>query len=200
MGLRRALPFILLLCAGCATTPPHALAPPPDPRTQMAALENRIFELIQDERQKIDPKAKPLALDSELVGVARQKSLDMANRNYMAHLSPDGSSSASIIMDHDAAFQGLLGENIAAEHYLKDYGVDVETFARRFVDLWLASPVHRDNLSFPAYDRTGVGAAVNGDTVYVTELFATDMGLPPPPVAAPAVKPDAASPEKSHGS
>jgi uncharacterized protein YkwD len=196
MGLRRALPFILLLCAGCATAPPHALAPPPDPHTQMSALENRIFELIQDERQKIDPKAKPLALDSELVGVARQKSLDMANRNYMAHLSPDGSSSASIIMDQDAAFQGLLGENIAAEHYLKDYGVDVETFARRFVDLWLASPVHRDNLSFPAYDRTGVGAAVNGDTVYVTELFATDMGLPPP---AGATKPDAASPEKSDG-
>ncbi|HEY8698280.1 MAG TPA: CAP domain-containing protein [Rhizomicrobium sp.] len=199
MSLRRALPFILLLCAGCATAPPRAPVPPPDPHTQMSALENRIFELIQEERQKIDPKAKALALDSELVGVARQKSSDMADRNYMAHLSPDGSSSASIIMDQDASFQGLLGENIAAEHYLKDYGVDVETFARRFVDLWLASPVHRDNLSFAAYDRTGVGAAVNGDTVYVTELFATDMGLPPPPATAPAVKPNAASPEKSDG-
>ena len=27
-------------------------------------------------------------------------------------------------------------------------------------------------------DRSGVGAAVSGDTVYVTQLFATDLGLP----------------------
>ena len=188
--MRRALCLIVTLwLAGCATSTPRAPIPPPDPRTQMAALENRIFELVQAERQKIDPKAKALALDSELVGVARQKSADMAGRNYMAHLSPDGATSASLIMDQDASFQGLLGENIAAEHYLKDYGVDVETFARRFVDLWLASPVHRDNLAYPIYDRTGVGAAVNGDTVYVTELFASTMGLPPAPADSPGPPP-----------
>jgi hypothetical protein len=33
--------------------------------------------------------------------------------------------------------------------------------------------------AFAAYDKTGVGAAVSGDTIYVTELFATDLGLPP---------------------
>ena len=152
----------------------------------MAALEERIFELVQDERHKIDPKAKSLALDSELVGVARERSQDMASKNYFAHASPDGQTSASIIMDKDADFQGLLGENLAAQHYWPKYGIDVEVFAHRFVDTWLGSQSHKDNLAFAAYDRSGVGAAVNGDTVYVTQLFATDLGLPKP---APQARP-----------
>jgi uncharacterized protein YkwD len=181
----------LLLLAGCASggglfssAPRKQLPPPPDPHTQMAALEARIDDLIDAERMKIDPKAKPLRLDSELVGVARQKSEDMAAKNYLAHAAPDGTTTASIVMDKDASFQGLLGENIAAEHYTPQIGVDPDKFAREFVDGWLASEAHKQNLAYPAYDRTGIGAAVNGDTVYVTQLFATDMGLPPPDLQA----------------
>lgn len=145
----------------------------------MAVLEQRIFELVQDERHKINPGAKPLALDSELMGIARRHSEDMAQKNYFAHASPQGVTSASLIMDEDQDFQGLLGENLAAQHFALQEGVDVETFARRFVQIWLASPAHKDNLAFAAYDRSAVGAAVGGDTIYVTELFATDLGLPP---------------------
>ncbi|MGD0192055.1 MAG: CAP domain-containing protein [Rhizomicrobium sp.] len=170
----------LLLCVACAdeTAAPEMSAPPPDPRTQMAALETRIFDLIQNERHKIDPKAKVLALDTELTGVARKRSEDMAAKNYMAHAGPDGQTSASLIMDQDQDFQGLLGENIAAEHYAPAYGVNVETYAQAFVKTWLDSPDHKENLSYAPYDRSGVGAAVSGDTVYVTQLFATDLGLP----------------------
>jgi hypothetical protein len=39
---------------------------------------------------------------------------------------------------------------------------------------------------FANYDHAGVGAAVNGDTVYVALLFSTDMGLKPRPAEAPA--------------
>ena len=31
-------------------------------------------------------------------------------------------------------------------------------------------------IAFADYDRTGVGAAVNGDTVYVAQLFASNLG------------------------
>lgn len=148
---------------------------PPDPKTLMPALESRIYELVDQERHKLHPKAAPLSLDSELVGVAREKSADMAARSYMAHASPEGRTSANIIMDEDAGFEGLLGENIAAQPYYAKYGVNVETFARRVVDIWLASKNHRENLADPAYLRTGIGAAVNGNTVYVTELFAADL-------------------------
>jgi len=184
----------LLFCAACASGGRHAaVVPPPDPKTLMPALENRIYELVEQERRKLDPKAKALALDSELVGVAREKSADMAAHNYVAHKSPQGGTTANIIMDKDAAFQGLLGENIAVQPFLKDYGVDVEVFARRVVDIWLGSRTHRENLAYPVFDRTGVGAAVSGNTVYVTELFATDLGLPQPTANTGANQPASAS-------
>jgi uncharacterized protein YkwD len=182
--MRRALVGSLaMFCTSCTALPPSQIAavPPPDPKTLMPALETRIYELVEQQRRTIDPHAAELALDSELVGVAREKSADMAARSYMAHASPDGRTSANIIMDEDASFEGLLGENIAAQPYYPKYGVDVEIFARRVVDIWLASKNHRENLVDPAYLRTGVGAAVNGNTVYVTELFAADLARLPQP-------------------
>jgi len=143
----------------------------------MVALEQRIAVLVADERSRIDPAAKPLMIDPELVGIARQRASDMAAKHYFAHAAPNGDTSASILMAEDARFQGLLGENMAAQHYRVELGVDVDQFARNFLDIWLKSPMHRDNLAYGAYDRTGVGAAVDGDTVYVTQLFATDLGL-----------------------
>ena len=75
-------------------------------------------------------------------------------------------------------------------NYRAALGVDVNQFARNFVDIWLKSPKHKENLAYADYDRTGIGAAADGDTVYVTELFATDLGLgqhqDAPPPSAPA--------------
>jgi uncharacterized protein YkwD len=170
-----------LLLAACATAqkPAVAVLPPPDPATQMAALESRINQMIEDERLKLNPTAQPLALDSELVGIARERSADMAKRNTFSGPGDDTHISATMLMDRDARFQGLLGENVAAQHYVKQSGVDPQVFAKRFVDTWLQSEPHRKNLAFSDYNRTGIGAAVNGDTVYVTQLFATDLGLGP---------------------
>ncbi|MGB8363166.1 MAG: CAP domain-containing protein [Rhizomicrobium sp.] len=205
MGFGRALGFaaVLLAAQGCANTMALVTPPPSDPHTQMAALELRIFELVEDERHKIDPHAKTLVLDSELVGVARQRSADMAAKNYFAHKGPDGQTSAGLIMDEDAKFQGLLGENLAAQHFNVGYGIDVEVFAHRFVASWLASPSHKDNLAFAAYDRSGVGAAVSGNTIYVTQLFATDLGLSSVPTDPKSRRitelPDTKSAKKSAG-
>jgi len=174
--------FILSACAEVPAGPP----PPPDPKTQMPALENRIAALVQEERLKLDPKARPLAVDAELAKVARARAADMAAKNYLAHEGPDGTTSASVLMKDDAKWQGLLGENLAAQHYTRQSGVAVEDFARRFLDEWLKSPPHRDNMAFANYDHAGVGAAVNGDTVYVAVLFSTDMGLAPPRPEGPA--------------
>jgi len=166
-----------LVLAACVSTPPPP--PPPDPVTQMSALESRINTLIEEQRLRLNPNAQPLVLDSELVGIARRRSADMAQRNTFSNPGDDTHVSATMMMDQDATFQGLLGENVAAQHYTKQSGVDVDAFAKRFVDTWLASDPHRTNLSLKDYNRTGVGAAVNADTVYVTQLFATDLGLGP---------------------
>ena len=177
--------IVLLLCGGCASIE-RALAPaPPDPTTLMPALETRIAILIADERSRIAPNAKFLVIDPELGKIARRRAADMATKNYFAHTAPNGDTSASLLMADDVHFQGLLGENMAAQHYTPANGIDVDAFARRFVATWLASASHKENLSFSDYNRTGVGAAVNGDTVYVTQLFATDLGLGPHQDSAP---------------
>ena len=184
------LALALTALAGCQdlpVPPPAAIANKlPDPKTQMAALEIRIAILIEEQREKLDPKAHSLAIDPELSQIARARAQDMATKNYLAHAAPNGDTSASLLMADDAKWQGLLGENLAAQHYTPASGVDVDQFARRFLDEWMKSQPHRDNLAFAQYDRTGVGAAVNGDTVYVAQLFASDLGLPPPPADAPA--------------
>jgi uncharacterized protein YkwD len=178
-----ALALAALLLTGCAALEtvkaPSAPAtayvppPPPDPKTRMAELETRLGVLVEEARHKLDPAAKPLALDPELVKIARERAQDMADKNYLAHAAPNGDTSASLLMAADAQYQGLLGENLAAQHYVKQTGVDPKAFAQRFLDTWMDSPPHRDNLAFAGYDRTGVGAAVNGDTVYVAILLST---------------------------
>jgi uncharacterized protein YkwD len=187
--------FLSLLLVGCSTVqsaiswpkPP----PPPDPKTLMPALEQRIAVLVADERSRIDPNARPLMIDPELSDIARKRAADMATKNYFAHVAPNGDTSASLLMAEDARFQGLLGENMAAQHYSSAVAIDVDVLAHRFVDSWLTSVPHKENLSFADYNRTGVGAAVNGDTIYVTQLFSTDLGLgphdnnAPPPVVTP---------------
>lgn len=173
----------MLLLVGCAapgTLQTASTGAPPDPAAQMPALERRIYELVESERHKLDPRATPLMLDSELAGVARAKSADMANHRYLAHAAPGGQTAATMVMDKDASFQGLLGENIAAQPFVREYGIDIDVYARRIVQTWIASPAHRANLADPEYERTGVGAAVADNTIYITELFAADLALPNP--------------------
>ena len=196
-----ALSLALFLCAGCSSIQDawQQTQPPPDPTTLMPALELRIAVLVADERSRIDPAAKSLMIDPQLGEVARLRAADMAAKNYFAHTAPNGDTSASLLMSEDAHFQGLLGENMAAQHYDPSQAIDVDVFARRFVATWLASAPHKENLSFADYNHTGVGAAVNGNTVYVTQLFSTDLGLgphldsSPPSVVTPLPHPSSAA-------
>ena len=139
----------------------------------MAELETRIGVLVEEARRKLDPAAKPLHLDAGLVKIARARAADMAAKKYLASAAPDGKTSALLLMEADAQYQGLLGENLAAQHYVAQSGVDPKLFAERFLETWLNSKAHRENMIFADYDRTGVGAAVNDDTVYVALLFST---------------------------
>src|SRR5258706_4523621 len=114
----------------------------------MGALETRIAILVEEQRQKLDPKARPLAIDPELSEIARARANDMAAKNYLAHAAPNGDTSASLLMKQDAKWQGLLGENLAAQHYTKEGGVAGEDFARRFLDEWLKKPPHPAKMNF----------------------------------------------------
>ena len=100
----------------------------PIPRPRWRALEMRIAILVEEQRQKLDPKAQALAIDPELSKIARARARDMAAKNYLAHAAPNGDTSAILLMADDAKWQGLLGENLAAQHYTKQSGVDGRCF------------------------------------------------------------------------
>jgi len=205
--LRVAFCVALLLCCGACTDTGSLgdsvdsmgrifKAKPPDPSTRMPALEARIYDLIQDARKKIDPKAKSLSLDTELVKIAEKRSAAMASTNSFDDKSGDPHVAATMLMNDDQSFQGLVGENVASQHFDREDAIDVDALAERFVEGWLNSKPHKENLAFPDYDLTGVGAAANGDTIYVTELFANEFA-PASTSAAPSQATPVASPDKA---
>lgn len=169
--------FFGLALAGCESLfgPSH-----PDIASRLPALEQRIFALVAEKRRAADPRAHALTLDPRLTAIARRHSADMARTNSFAG-NGDPHPAATMLMDQDAAFQGIVGENVAAQHFTPGQDIDVEAFARRFVDTWAASRSHLENLAFADYDRSGVGAAVNGDTIYVAQIFTSNLD----PSAAP---------------
>ena len=186
-GARIATTILALMLAGCANqgqlSAKSTLAS--NPHQQLAEMERRIFVLVERDRLKTNPAARPLALDPELTAVARTHSEDMAREHFLGHRAPNGETTARLIMARDKSFQGLLGENIAAQYYTKAAGININTYARRFVKTWMQSKSHRDNLAFSDYTQTGVGVAINGHEVFVTQLFADAM--PPHPDASKSV-------------
>jgi uncharacterized protein YkwD len=77
----------------------------------------------------------------------------------------------------DPRFGGFVAENSAAQYFTPATGLDPDQMARGFLQIWLASPSHRQNVVYRDFDRTGIGIAVNGNTIYAATLFATDFGL-----------------------
>lgn len=197
------LPIILAVCsvliAGCfpvasrvgdlpgrVPAERRALAPPP--QFDIGELEQRIHELVNQERVKLG--RSPLAWNPILNKAARTHSQDMARRGYFGHNSPEG---------HDLSFryahQGFVcevahgtmiyegSENIyqASLYHSIDYVNDVpvnynwndmENIARSAVKGWLSSPTHRRSLLEPSWKTEGIGVAISPDyRVYITQDF-----------------------------
>jgi uncharacterized protein YkwD len=92
-------------------------------------------------------KAAPaLELDSSLRRAARAHALDMAERGYFAHETPEGRTPFDRM--REARFRGCaMGENIAAG----------QPSAAEVVRSWLGSAGHCANMLSPVFDRIGVG-------------------------------------------
>jgi uncharacterized protein YkwD len=129
-----------------------------DPR--LAALESRLFELTNAERQKFG--LPPLRLSSELVALARRHSADMAAHNELSHDSSTGESLEDRLVGAGFYFSGG-GENVARS------GSDAAELINRSL---MASPEHRKNILDPDFDTIGIGAVLGpGGVFFVTEDF-----------------------------
>jgi uncharacterized protein YkwD len=94
-----------------------------------------------------------------LAAVAQAHSVDMAQRGYFSHDTPEGESPFDRLADAGITYQAA-GENIA-------YGT---SDPREVLDLWLASPGHRANIENCGFTHQGVGLSAG----YWTHLFATN--------------------------
>lgn len=173
---RIAILLFALLAGACASVPNPA---PPSLAEQVEAVKFRLFVLIEEHRRGTDANAQPLALDPQLAAAAQRHSEEMARKNSFDAMSPDGNPALNALLS-DPKFGGFVGENSAAQFFTAGRSIDPDALARGFLKIWLDSPDHRRNLSFPRFDRTGFGVAVTGNTIYAAALFATDFGLRKP--------------------
>lgn len=123
---------------------------------ELAVMEQEVLDLVNQHRAEgadcgtsggYSP-TEPLVMDGALQCAARLHSLDMAERNYMAHTNPDGVGPYERI--RAAGYTGGYpqGENILQGRRSAEHAVGV----------WMASDGHCGNIMNPAFNEIGVGA------------------------------------------
>lgn len=124
------------------------------------AFEQRVLELINEERRK-----------AGLGGVVYNGTLDNAAEKHATHMSLVGS------MAHDGIGDGDPGERARAEGWRKSWGENVatgQTSPEQVVREWMNSPTHRKNILDPNFRNMGVGyvTAANGRSYWAQEFGA----------------------------
>jgi uncharacterized protein YkwD/uncharacterized membrane protein required for colicin V production len=107
--------------------------------------EARMLELLNDERRKAG--LRPLVRDPAIDQVARAHAVDMLQRGYFAHDTPEGLSPFDRMRAGGVQFV-VAGENIAL--------APTVTLAHQGL---MESPGHRANILRPEFGRVGIGAA-----------------------------------------
>lgn len=176
------LGFVCFVSTACAES--HS-------RIKTADLELRIHQKINWVRQNYGLAA--LGSDEQLAAIARDHSRDMASRNFFNHINLQGDSPSVRAKRHGWQKKKQIGPNIVAyglaenisltrlydkvfttlqngipvkkEYWWKSQDQIVQTIVQN----WLNSPPHRKIILSPQYDRHGIGVAISGNDVYVTE-------------------------------
>ena len=134
------------------------------------AAERFIAAKIGAERARLAPGAPDLARDAVLDAIAQERSEAMAHGAPFAHEDENGR--FIVVEKVQARFShfGAIGENIMRE-WNPSHSLDARDFAKRAVDGWMQSEGHRENILSPAFDRSGIGVAINGSSAYATQVF-----------------------------
>ncbi|MGZ0746631.1 CAP domain-containing protein [Haloparvum sp. AD34] len=165
---------------GADTTANETVSPSAyDDDFDVAAVEREIRRLVNERRATHD--LARLERDTALRGVARTHSTDMATREFVGHETPDGEGLGDRIREADMADScGSAGENVALGYVNRTFEVDDDRYhpttetelATVLVEMWFASPSHRENLLANDWDTQAVGLYVTADgEVYATHLF-----------------------------
>jgi uncharacterized protein YkwD/uncharacterized membrane protein required for colicin V production len=111
-------------------------------------LEAQMLVLVN--RERVQHGLSVLKADPEMSLVARKHSLDMFNRGYFSHITPEGASPFDRMASAHVSFL-TAGENLAL----------AQTLSIAHTGL-MNSPGHRANILNPAFGRLGIGILDGG--------------------------------------
>jgi len=135
-------------------------------------IERRVHDLVNAERAKA--RLSTLKTDDRLSAIARAHSEDMARRRFFAHVNPGGEDPSARGRRAGYECRKIVGDRIRvglAENLYEASGTAREDIEHKSVAGWMNSPGHRANILEKNYTRTGIGVAVAGQDVYITQLF-----------------------------
>jgi uncharacterized protein YkwD len=157
----QALGFLLGFWLALWLSPLSVQASEQSPYAELEAALLRDVNAVRADRHLI-----PLTRRPELDAVARAHSLDMAQRRYLAHESPEG----AIAVDR-LQHAGIEGFTLAAENIGATTRPDPN---REVLSGWIHSLIHRRNLFAPPFNTTGIGIArgPDGSLIY-TQVYVT---------------------------
>lgn len=138
-------------------------------------LEQLVHERVNLERERRD--VGPLSYHRGLASIGRYHSWDMAQRNYFAHVSPNGVTHQEFRKRYNSNCE-ITGQNLyrirlsGQQVFINRTLSDLPSLAKEIVQGWLDSPGHRENLLSPYYQTEGIGIFVTKKgTIYVTQEF-----------------------------
>ncbi|NLK86215.1 MAG: SH3 domain-containing protein [Clostridiaceae bacterium] len=105
--------------------------------------EQKLLELVNKARE--EKGLEPLAVDENLMKVARIKAKDMIDNNYFSHQSPTYGSPFDMMRQYENTFKSA-GENIAGN----------KTVEGAF-KAWMSSDTHKKNILNSGFKVTGIG-------------------------------------------
>ena len=170
--------------AGTATAAATGSTITTNPRIDPGIVARHIHTMTNKQRtsRKLSALSRIGAIDS----IAHRHSLDMSDRNYFEHVSPEGvtawdrleragydcSGFAENIFLQPAYISYSYTDKDDPSSYTYNWIKDEKTVADKIVTGWMNSPGHRKNILNPQYDRIGVGVVINADEkVYATQNF-----------------------------
>lgn len=121
-------------------------------KADAAVLINTRMLTAQVNDVRVENGKQALKVDQRLVEAAKIRAREAASA--WSHTRPDGTDYYTV--DPSVVY----GENLA-------FTEDVD----EVVDLWMDSPGHADNILYDSFKTTGIGCYVDGNTIYVAQLF-----------------------------
>jgi len=130
--------------------------------TNLSAMEAEVLRLIN--KVRADHGLSQLEANQSLTDIARTRTNDMLSKNYFSHYAPDGSTFFNILRNCGISYTNG-GENLG-NATPAGYGSP-----KAFINAWMNSPGHRDNMLGGHHRLIGIGISDSGGRRVVTTIF-----------------------------